>query len=156
VIEGTSEKLGTDPREQLTCIKQLAEAGGHESCSVARSAPYPCPGLVRLVAKPQGELAPPAEAVAEPNQPPPEAGETVEPKHAPPRTVEELAKDTVKSSQQGLQKAGEAVTGSAKSAGEQIGKAGSAVGEGIGKAGSSVGSAAKKTWDCLVSLFKNC
>ena len=56
-----------------------------------------------------------------------------------------MAKSTVKSSKEGLEKAGETVVGGAKTAGEKIGNAGSAV-----------GSAAKRTWDCLVSLFKDC
>jgi hypothetical protein len=62
-----------------------------------------------------------------------------------PQTVEELAGQTVKSTKEGLEKAGEAVGGSAKKAGEQIGSAGNVVGD-----------AAKKTWNCLTSLLKDC
>lgn len=57
---------------------------------------------------------------------------------APPATVGELAKKTVKASGDGLQKAGKAVTDGAQSAGNAVGKA------------------AKKTWDCLTSFFGNC
>ena len=60
-------------------------------------------------------------------------------------TVEELAGQTVRSSKEGLEKAGEAIGGSAKKAGE-----------GIGKAGSAIGQAASNTWTCITSLFAAC
>jgi hypothetical protein len=59
--------------------------------------------------------------------------------------MEELAGKTVQSSKEGIKKAGESISGSAQKAGEQIGSAGSAV-----------GNAAKKTWNCLTSLFSDC
>ena len=62
-----------------------------------------------------------------------------------PRTVEELAGQTVKSSKEGIEKAGEAIGGTAKKAGEHISNAGSAI-----------GSAASKTWSCITSLFSSC
>lgn len=153
VVAGTASDTPASPREQLWCISEIARSGAHESCSVPRSAPQPCPGMMKIVAAPPAELEPPvADAEADPqNAVPEDAGvgaaapvEPVRPDRGP-RTVEELAKQSVKSSQAGLEKAGEAVTGTAKKAGEQVEKAGSAV-----------GTAAKKTWNCLTSLFSDC
>ncbi len=157
VVQGSLPDAPPDPREQLICIAELANSGGHDTCSVPRSAPKPCPGVLKIVAPSAQPLPapPPAEAdalpsdaipaddaggvgAANPNAPPPD-------KPAAPRTVEELAKDTVETSKKGIENAGKAVTGTAKKAGEQV-----------GKAGSSVGKAAKKTWDCVVSLFNDC
>lgn len=74
-------------------------------------------------------------------------GEALEPEQpsGPPKTVEELAKQTAKSSEKGLKDAGEAVAGAAKKTGETIGEAGSAIGK-----------AAKSTWKCLSTLFSDC
>jgi hypothetical protein len=59
--------------------------------------------------------------------------------------VQDLAGKAVQSSKESLKKAGETISGAAEKTGEQIGNAGSAV-----------GNAAKKTWNCLISLFKDC
>jgi hypothetical protein len=150
-IEGTPDGPGDDPRAQLLCIRQLAESGAHESCSVARTASYPCPGDLKVIAGPVGEIVPPAQPVepaAESGTPAAPADGNVEVQPAPgapPKTVEELAGQTVKSSKEGLKKAGETISGTAEKAGEQIGNAGSAV-----------GNAAKKTWNCLTSFFSDC
>ena len=151
-IEGTAEGPGADPRAQLLCIRQLAESGAHDSCSVARSTSYPCPGETRVIAGPVGEVVPPPaiEPGGEPSTPPGPEGEQTEAQPAdpaqPPKTMQELlAGQTVQSSKEGLKKAGEAISGTAEKAGEQIGSAGNAV-----------GNAAKKTWNCLVSLFSEC
>ena len=158
-VEGAPAEGGIDPRAQLACITELARSGGHDSCAVSRATAEHCPGALRIVAAPsspsiapsetpaEGEPVPvepalPAEAVEVPAQGPVEDGEQ---QGKTPETIEELAGATVKSSQEGLKKAGDAVAGTAKSTGEQIGKAGSAV-----------GTAAKKTWNCLTSLFKDC
>jgi hypothetical protein len=171
VIDGVPKDAPSDPRMQLLCIQELARQGGHETCSVPRSAPQPCPGVMRAVAIPAGqapvktlpvqtdapasqqEAAPggdastPAEPVGEPRpaqEPDPSAAAAVK-KSKEPRTVEELANQTVEASKKGLKKAGDAVTGTAEKAGEQVGNAGSAV-----------GTAAKKTWNCLKSFFSDC
>jgi hypothetical protein len=83
------------------------------------------------------EAHPPAPAEQQAEQPATPA--------AVPRTVEELAGQTVKSSKESLEKAGEAIGGTAKKAGEQIGNAGNAI-----------GSAATQTWTCITSLFSSC
>jgi hypothetical protein len=160
-IEGAPPDGPSDPRAQLFCIQELARQGGHETCSVPRSAPSPCPGVMRVVAAPG--LASPVAVVppSEPQDPsaglpaaedavpvePAAAGKGVAtaPKPKEPRTVEELASQTVDASKKGFKKAGDAVTGTAEKAGQ-----------GVEKAGSAVGTAAKKTWHCLTSFFSEC
>ncbi|MEQ1576684.1 MAG: hypothetical protein ABL894_03440 [Hyphomicrobium sp.] len=162
-IEGAAPDSPSDPRMQLVCIQELARQGGHETCSVPRSAPQPCPGVMRIVSVPQGlpavagapdaegpagagGVAPPSAEAAAPSEAAPALeGETVKAKAKEPRTVEELAAQTVEASKKGLKKAGDAVTGTAEKAGESVEKAGGAV-----------GSAAKKTWHCLTSFFSDC
>lgn len=138
-ISGTASEPGSDPGQSLACIQQLATAGKHETCLVSKSAPFPCPGELRTI---EAQLAPPP--------PPPQAeGDaakpTAPPPNAVPRTVEELAKQTVEQTKTGIEKAGEAVSGTVDKAGEATGKAGSAI-----------GNAMKKTWDCLSTLFTGC
>ena len=159
VIVGMPMDAPSDSRYQLRCIQDLALQGGHETCSVPRSAPSPCPGTVRAVSAeavspiiPAPAAAAQSPAAAEAAPPPPSGDAAVaspDPAAAPapkvPRTVEELAAQTVVASKQSLKKAGDAVTGTAKKASDQVGNAGSAV-----------GTAAKKTWDCLTSLFSAC
>ncbi|WP_072394839.1 hypothetical protein [Hyphomicrobium sp. CS1GBMeth3] len=153
VIEGTEDGPGRDQSASLHCISQMAKRGGHETCSASRGAPFPCPGLTSVVTEPRAlprdipspdeaglEQPHPAEATAsDPAEPAPPAKKKV------PRTMEELAGDTVRSSQQGLKTAGDAIGGTAKKAGEQIGNAGTAL-----------GSAATQTWTCITSLFSSC
>jgi hypothetical protein len=161
VIAGTPEGPGKSDSSSLKCISELATRGGHENCAVARGAPYPCPGLTATIKQSAGTPAePPAAQAPSTDKPPasaaaPSSPEPVGPDAAPPvtetapakvpRTVEELAKETVKSSKAGIDKAGEAIGGTAKKAGEQIGNAGSAI-----------GSAASNTWACLSSFFSDC
>lgn len=160
VVRGTADGPGNDPSVSLYCISQMAKQGGHASCAVSKGAPYPCPGLTAIIETQQhpSMAAPPpgapdlGAATAEPGH----AGTAPTPKEAEapaaaakptkvPRTMEELAGQTVKSSQEGLQKAGESIGGTAKKAGEQIGNAGSAI-----------GNAATNTWNCITSLFSSC
>lgn len=150
VIDGTAEGPGRDPTASLFCISEMAKRGGHQTCGVSRGAPVPCPGLTAVIDPPRDlpRLAAPApEEVPtfEPEPPVTDVTTPAEPAKKVPRTVEELAGETVRSSKQGLQKAGEAIGGTAKKAGEQIGSAGSAI-----------GSAASQTWTCITSLFSSC
>lgn len=157
VIENTEDGPGRDPTASLHCISQMARRGGHESCSASRGAPFPCPGFTAVVNEPRRGLPREAvpsteEASVEQQQPhAPDSAESVAVDPAPPatkkvpRTMEELAGETVRSSQQGLKNAGDAIGGTAKKAGEQIGNAGSAL-----------GSAATQTWTCITSLFSTC
>ncbi len=141
VVDGTGDGAGKDPTASLHCISEMARLGKHRTCAVSRGAPFPCPGLTTIVQQPKslppaGEIEPPAaphnrpttQPAAEPHPSPADKSAKV------PRTVEELADQTVKSSKDGLEKAGEQ----------------------IGNAGSAIGAAASKTWNCLTSLFTSC
>ncbi|MGE3228510.1 MAG: hypothetical protein AB7J30_03645 [Hyphomicrobium sp.] len=162
VVDGTEDGPGKDPSQSLYCISRMAAKGNHQTCAVSRGAPFPCPGLTALIGKPSQFptlAAPPvgapptadAAAEAQPAGPPapPESTAAAAPEvDGPakvPRTVEELAGQTFKSSQQGVEAAGGFIGGTAQKAGEQIGNAGSAI-----------GSAASKTWTCITSLFSTC
>lgn len=153
-----------DPRGWLLCITELARTGGHESCSVERGAAPPCPGIHKVLAAPAGPPSdvPPFEVEVPPPDPPakpPADAAAVERDGATtkgPRTVEELASETYEASKEGLKKAGESVSGAAQKAGEAVTGTAKSAGEKIGEAGSAVGGAAKKTWNCLTSLFQDC
>ena len=151
IIAGDASAAARTSRGQLLCITELAKSGNHESCSVGRTTATPCEGEPRTVTftsaaeaalPPLGESPPPASAPSapEPQSPALAAGEAAgTPAEAPPpQTVEELAKETAKASGEGLKKAGEAVTDTAKST------------------GAAVGGAVSKTWKCLTSFFTNC
>lgn len=146
-IAHTQRDAPVDPRMQLLCIQELARQGGHDSCSVPRSAPQPCPGVMKTVAAPSLLAPTGAEAAVNDGEPDPKIAKEAEPPApgTPPRTVEELATRTLEASKTGLKKAGDAVAGSAEKTGETVEQAGGAV-----------GSAAKKTWRCLTSLFSEC
>lgn len=77
-------------------------------------------------------------------------------KKAPPSTVAEMAEDAIEGSKDGVKKAGKTVGDTAKSAGETVVDVTKKTGEQIGNAGKAVGSVAKKTWDCVTSLFSDC
>ncbi len=153
VVEGTADGPGKDPRGSLNCISEMATRGRHETCSVSRGAPFPCPGLTVMVKDRDGDSSlaaqPPSVVPREQDAdvPPPAAPESLPPPAptdadaAPdqgpekvPHTMEELAGQTVKSSKETIAKAGEQ----------------------IGNAGSAIGSAASKTWNCISSLFTSC
>jgi hypothetical protein len=161
IIGGAPSPTPRTERGQLLCITELAQSGGHLSCSVGAATSGPCEGDVRtvmfpntpepavppIVAAPPASDAPSAEAA-----PPPAAGvpnEPQEPQPGPPKTVEELAKKSVQASGEGLKKAGKAVTDTAQTAGTAVGTA-------VKKTGSAVGTAVKKTWTCLSSFFGDC
>jgi hypothetical protein len=165
-----------DPRAWLMCITELAREGGHDSCSVDRNAPVPCPGIHKVLAAPEGPMPPSAPpvniAVPEPvtapppapAQPPsaetaaapedPAAGEP-KPKRVP-RTVEELAADTYEQSKDGVKKASQAVSNTVQKAGDAVTGTAQKAGEKISNAGTAIGDAAKKTWNCVTSLFQSC
>jgi hypothetical protein len=153
VIDGTEDGAGKDPSASLYCISQMASQGHHTSCAVSRGAPFPCPGLTAVVAAPKNLPPPPTQAAESPAEAPAAApGEppaTAPPAEAEPakvpRTVEELAGQSFKSSKESLKQAGDAIGGTAKKAGEHIGNAGSAI-----------GNAASQTWNCITSLFSHC
>lgn len=198
-----------DSRLRLTCITELARAGGHAACSVDRTRTPPCGGEVRHMALPDGggplipgvgpgvggpgvggpgiagggpgetpETPAAAPGVAPPpggaagtaaqgggaapgatlgtttpqppaaEAPPGDAAETDAAQEAdkgPPHTVQEMVEQSAKSTSKALKKTGEAATDAAE-------KTGSA----LQNAGKAVGGAAKKTWNCITSLFGDC
>lgn len=122
---------GTDQRASLQCISQLAKGGGHESCSIDRSSTAPCLGVVKDVslATLDGEPTLPQPVAA-----PPAARTPGEPE---PRSPDD---------------------GGSSDASAPAGEPGvlEKTKQGLENAGSAVGDAAKKSWDCMSSLFKKC
>ncbi len=168
-----------DPGEKalrLYCIARSAAAGGHKNCGAARYDAASCKGvpkrytyngpnippalqgaidkrLQKLDAKGEGAAASPQAQQAEPEKP---------------DTLVDITTRTIKSTSEG---AGEAVGGAIRGTGRVVGGAakgtGRAVGtvaKGTGRAvgtvarstGQVVGGAASYTYNCLVSLFRNC
>ena len=149
---------------------RVGEGRGHSSCVVERDPTGVCDGPWRTVALPPKRdlsippLHPLAVAPTPATSPPVAAPPAVvapapipaNPGSAPPKTVEELARRTAESSQQGLKQAGDAVVDTAGQAGTAVTETANTTGSVLGKAGSAVGHAAKKSWDCVASLFKDC
>lgn len=152
-VIGGDSSAAKSSRGQLLCITELAQSGHHASCSAGRNSAGTCPGELRTVMFPPGAepMAPPladtppippppaipgpyakqpvAAGAPDGGHPPADAppGEATPaeapPSDAPPQTVEE-----------GLKKAGKAVTDT----------------------GNAVGNAIKKTWTCVSSFFGDC
>lgn len=147
---------------RLACITVLAKHGGHRRCKIERKQPgFSCLGKVRVLS-PEGQIldgtgervtSPATKPEASPAQTddaagidsPQDATPTTAPaddtpareektNDKPPKTVEEFARNTAKQSSENLEKAGKQ----------------------IGKAGDAIAGAAKKTWDCIASLFTSC
>ncbi|MGH1418595.1 MAG: hypothetical protein ACRBCJ_07040 [Hyphomicrobiaceae bacterium] len=164
----------SDAAASYLCITAMAKSGGHSECQIQRNPKeFKCLGQIRVldpkgkildqdgatvehttkgdeqkpnsqqpidnaaVPKDEGELS----TTDAPSSEPSKAGQETDKKSAkktepsgPPKTVEELAIKTAEQSKKGLDKAGEAIKG----------------------AGKAVGNAAKKSWDCIASLFADC
>lgn len=111
-IRALPAQAATGMQGQLLCIKELAAAGGHKTCSVSRSAPATCSGPLRVV-------SPPPAGVPFTSGVTPSASAVVAPVPAEPRAP-------------------------SPSNGPL-----DAVGQGITHA-------ARKSWSCVTSLFKDC
>jgi hypothetical protein len=136
IIGGNASVAARSSRGQMLCITQLAQSGGHASCSVSRTTAEPCEGQVKTVLFPTDE---PGTTPVEMPTPPPEAALPAPPApvpapQQPPGAAEAIAKD----SDNGLKKATDAVTGTVENTGKAI------------------GNAASKTWKCLSSFFGDC
>jgi hypothetical protein len=150
VIGGDASVAARSSRGQMLCITQLAQSGGHASCSVSRTTTEPCEGKLRTVMFPPGEantppLADTTPQVAVPPEtappPLPTAPGASPPPGAPqqaPGSVGGIASKTANDTGEGLKKAGEAVTNT------------------VDKTGKAIGHAASKTWKCLSSFFGDC
>lgn len=145
---------------QIRCISEIAKSGPHQSCSISRNHSGPCEGELRTItletAAPSGitgpasapssqETAIPPDAIATPPgtliaptlvpaPPPPDA-----PQQATLPPADEVPGEPVKDD-----------------SGNPIGDAARAAGQSIDNAGQAVGNAAKKSWDCVASLFRGC
>lgn len=125
------DKAGSFPGRgkaiEYVCLTQLARQGPHERCRVSHNHGNVCLGDQRTVSweTPRDGQAP-AAAV------PPTKVER--PTNEPPRTLAEVARNTVEGSKQAVKKTGEQIE----------------------QAGDAVGGAMKKTWSCLITLFSAC
>ncbi len=155
--------LKAPPGAQLSCIKELAKQGGHKSCSIQRDEPAECLGKLLVINQDPATVIPPDHPLNSPAtteqtiETPSDLPQGDQTEHAQgdetdtsdetgePKTVEELAKRTAQSSKENISKAGKAVVDAAKSTGDHI-----------KDAGEYVGNTAKKTWDCIISLFSKC
>lgn len=130
VLEGA--RPGGGQPLQMLCITAIAKAGGHATCGVKRGTVFDCDGPVRRVPwTAAGEETPAPLAEPKPEEKPSDPS-------APPKTVIELTDRATKKAASDVKKAGESVKEGAKTFGEDI----------------STG--AKKTWECLSSLFFKC
>jgi hypothetical protein len=133
-LDKVGQFRGRDRAIEYVCITELARQGRHDRCRVARDFGNVCLGDQRRLS-----WSARANDVEAKGAPAPDgaqgSSENVESeKSGPPRTLVEVARNTVEQSKK-----------TAKSAGEKIEKAGDAV-----------GGAVKKTWNCLVSFFSVC
>jgi len=132
IIGGNASAAARTSRGQMLCITQLAQSGGHASCSVSRTTAEPCEGQVKTVMFPTDE---PGSTPVEMPAPPPEAAL---PPPAAPAPAPQQPPGAAEDSDNGLKKATDAVTGTVENTGKAIGHA------------------ASKTWKCLSSLFGDC
>jgi|LNFM01.2.fsa_nt_gb hypothetical protein len=136
-----SEKVqnvrGVGRATEYVCMTELARLGSHQSCRVSTSYSGPCIGIAQeldlakltpATTPSPGQMAPDGKPLSS-EAPLPQPAKT-----GPPKTLEELARNTVSKSK------------------EQI----SAADESMRKAGGAVEGTLKKSWDCVVSLFSRC
>lgn len=160
-----------DASIHLVCITQLAKQNGHRTCGVdSAAAQTACSGEVVAVAPPPDFIwppSPPPSFAASPDEPANTADEPADSTanaqdldntqpSGPPKTVEELAKQTAVASKKGLETAGEAVGNAGEAVVGAAETAAKKTGQTLEKTGNAIGNAAKKTWRCLSSLFGNC
>ncbi len=136
-----SEKVqnvrGIGRAAEYVCMTELARLGSHQSCRVSTAYSGPCIGVAQELdlAKLAIPEAPAADQAAKDGKS--QSSEAPQPKPAdtgPPKTLEELARNTMSKSK------------------EQI----SAADESMRKAGGAVEGTLKKTWNCVASLFSRC
>ena len=126
---------------QLLCITTLARDGRHASCEVTRGTVFECKGPVARVSGAEAATAPPAPVAAGPPPAVSPAATPTPPLSSPtgePKTVVEAVKRANAATEAQLKK-------SAESLKQSTDQTGNAISEG-----------AKKTWNCLMSLFTRC
>lgn len=143
LVGGNASYALRSSRGQLLCITELARIGQHASCSVGRTTLEVCEGEVRTVIFPDTPDTADAPVDGWQSQTSYADGTTAAaagqreqqvPTEAPPQTLGSLTKKAVDASNEGLKKAGQAVSNTAKSAGNAV----------------------VKSWNCLTSLFSDC
>ncbi len=135
---------GAGRATEYLCMTELARSGSHQSCRVSTTYSGPCIGTAReidlaklnLPAEPApGQAAPDEQAKGQGQGQPPQAQLAPQPDNAgPPKTLEELARNTVSKSKEQMAAADETMR----------------------KAGGAVEGTLKKTWNCVASLFSRC
>jgi hypothetical protein len=134
------EGQGTDQRAWLQCITQLARSGSHESCSIDKASTAPCLGVVKQIDLATIDEPRPTEP-AGPQQPHPQAPR----QSAIPTDGEPVAQPPANDPPPGGEPAAANEPGIMEKSKENLEKAGGAIGD-----------AAKKSWECMSSLFKKC
>ena len=168
---------------EYLCITELARAGGHYSCRASREYAGPCIGQPRLIelgkapdpppgaAQGQGQGQQADGAAIDPNAP---VDATQKGGKRPPRTLEEMARESAEKSKQQLESVDQSFKKAAQDTGKTLENTGAAMGEAVKKTGSAVGDAVKKTGTamgdvvhksgeavkksvvCIVTLFTDC
>lgn len=140
-----------DKALQLYCIIKTAKAGGHTSCTVRRDAGAACDGPVMSHVY-SGPLIPEALRSAvergrnsSPGQETGAVSDVPQQKGGEPDTLVEMTGPAVN--------AGKAAV---RGTGRTIGKIGKKTGQQVGKTARGAKSAARFTYDCVVSFFKDC
>ena len=130
IVEGG----GAPGSGKLECVTALAEQGPHEACSVGTVLPSHCAGPARRVSAAPGPMR--AFVEKRPSSGAPAAGTAPEPvpSSGEPETVEALARRLAPAEESPLGQAGGQIS----------------------RVGTAVTGAARKSWDCLSSLFKAC
>jgi hypothetical protein len=152
---------GTDAGIKLSCISELAKAGHHASCAIARTAVAPCNGERKVLSgiggldgfpsahEPASGL-PPASVATTPSEPPaPDPAETTIAKSKEPAAAHDRHEEGSQSAAGSFKKAGEKASDAAEKAAQSAAGA-------LQQAGTAISSAAKKSWRCLSSMFDDC
>lgn len=130
---------GTDQRDWMQCISQIAKSGKHDSCSIDKSSTAPCLGVVSFVDTGSMDDALPGAATPAGQQP----------------VAAGPAKDSAAGVTAQSAPAGEPQPLPPGGSGDEPGLMEKSK-QSMEKAGSAIGDAAKKSWDCMSSLFKKC
>jgi hypothetical protein len=130
IVEGG----GAPGSGKLECVTALAEQGPHEACSVGAVLPGHCDGPARRVSAAPGPMRTMVEKRQSFGAPVAEMAPEPVPSSGEPETVEALARRLAPAEESPLGQAGGQIS----------------------KVGTAVTGAARKSWDCLSSLFKAC
>ena len=138
------EGQGTDQRAWLQCITQLARSGNHESCSIDKASTAPCLGVVKQIDLATIDEMPRATEPAGLQQPRTQAqGLSAKPADGEPAAMPPANNP---------QSSGEPATpGPANEPGFMEKSK-----QNLENAGGAIGDAAKKSWECMSSMFKKC